>query len=639
MNMKKNVLMRTNLFVCFIIVLGFIITSLISYNSNQGLFKSETENVSNLTSEGICHRIDSIFSKPISVSLTMANDSLLKEFLLKEETNQKDQLFIRTMREYLHAYKDKYNFDSVFLVSAKTHRYYNFNGLDRTLIQGDPENVWYFTQLDSSEEYSLNIDNDEVATANNDITVFINCKIRDEQGTLMGIVGVGFRVNYIQAIFKEYEEGYNIKAYLVDNDGNIQVSTNKTGYERTDLFANSGYPELKETIIANKDGVNNYWYSKQDQRGFLVTQYIPNLGWHLIVENDIAQIESQMQHQFYVGMVIIILVILSVLIIITRIIQSYNKEIVRLTVEEEKKRSSVFRIETEKIYENIYEIDITHNRAASEATVEYFKSLGVPKDTPYDRALHIIAQKQIKQEFQQGYINTFSLENILGAYEKGEESLCYDFMISNDDGISFYWMRITARIFYWDEDKSVRIFVYRQNVNEEKNHEKQLLEKMEKDSLTGLYNKAATQYHIQNALRTNAETMYAFFIFDIDNFKQVNDSCGHDFGDKVITGFAEHLKSLFRSEDIVGRIGGDEFVVFVPVPSKDWASSKAASLVQKLRYEYNYAPLRWDISVSIGVAVSPQSGEDFDTLYRNADNALYNIKRKGKNGFNIFGNY
>ena len=107
-------------------------------------------------------------------------------------------------------------------------------------------------------------------------------------------------------------------------------------------------------------------------------------------------------------------------------------------------------------------------------------------------------------------------------------------MISNDGGQSYYWMRITARIFYWDEDKSVRMFVYRQNVDEEKKYAKQLMEKMELDSLTGLYNKAATQYHIQRALEEAPDRIYAFFIIDIDNFKQVNDNCGHAFGLSLI---------------------------------------------------------------------------------------------------------
>lgn len=472
--MKKNVLLRTNLFVCIVIVLGFIITSLISYHSNLGIFRRDTENVAALTSEGICHEIDSIFSRPISISLTMANDSLLKAFLSQEPSRMEDEAFVQTMRGYLLAYKEQYSYDSVFLVSAGTNRYYNFNGVDRTLTPDNPENVWYFEQLKSTEEYSLNIDNDEVSTANNDITVFINCKIKDSDNRIMGIVGVGFRINHIQTIFKEYEDKYAVRAYVTDSNGMIQISTKQTGYHSEDLFEILGYPEIKEQVLVDREGINSYWYSLRDHKGYLVTQYIPNLGWHLIIENDTTAIENRLNRQFCAGVLVILLVTLSVLLTITSIIRKYNRLIVKLAVDEEKKHRSVFQLETEKIYENIYELDITHNRAASEATEKYFESLGVPRDTPFDQALRIIAQKQIKPEHRQGYIATFCPENVLKAYERGQDSLRYDFLISNDGGKTYYWMRIISRIFYWDEDRSVRLFTYRQNVDKEKIHEEKL---------------------------------------------------------------------------------------------------------------------------------------------------------------------
>ena len=95
--MKKNVLMRTNLLVCFIILVGFVITAFISYHSNRGAFEKDVEKVSTLTAEGITHQIDTIFTKPVNISLTMANDSLLKEFLAEEEEHLEDEAFIQTL--------------------------------------------------------------------------------------------------------------------------------------------------------------------------------------------------------------------------------------------------------------------------------------------------------------------------------------------------------------------------------------------------------------------------------------------------------------------------------------------------------------------------------------------------------------
>lgn len=82
------------------IILGFLVTSIVSYRSNTGIFKQDIEHITSLTSDGIYHQIDSIFTKPINVSLTMANDSLLKTFLTEEQTHADGEKFIQTMRDY-----------------------------------------------------------------------------------------------------------------------------------------------------------------------------------------------------------------------------------------------------------------------------------------------------------------------------------------------------------------------------------------------------------------------------------------------------------------------------------------------------------------------------------------------------------
>ena len=93
----------------------------------------------------------------------------------------------------------------------------------------------------------------------------------------------------IQTIFKEYEDKYQVKAFLIDEDGNIQISTDKTGYEKANLFSGSGYEKLKESVLGEKSKTSSWWYSEQENQGYLVTQYIPNLDLHLVVENDITQ--------------------------------------------------------------------------------------------------------------------------------------------------------------------------------------------------------------------------------------------------------------------------------------------------------------------------------------------------------------
>lgn len=631
--MKPNILLRTNIMVCLVIVLGFIITSVISYQSNQGIFRKDVENVSALTSEGIYYQIESIFTKPVNVSLTMANDSLLKEFLANEKDHLYDAEYIRTLRDYLEAYRKQYNYDSVFLVSAQTNRYYHFNGLDRVLTPDNPENVWYYTFLDSGIEYSLNIDNDEAL--NNEITIFINCRIKDADGKTQGVVGVGFRVNYLQELLKTYEEQFNVRACLIGEDGMLELSTQQTGYQKINLFDVCAYSDLKERILGNRKYSQSFWYTAGDKEDYIVTRYLPSLQWHLIVENDISELSQQLKIQFYRNIIVVVVIIGLVLLTITSVIRKYNRQLVRLTIAMEQKHRVIFEEATAELYENIYEIDLTHNCAASDQTALYFETLGAEPNASYDEAMKTIAQKQIKEEFRQGYLDLFSRANVLKSYQEGITSLSYDFMISSDGGQSYYWMRITTRIFFWDEDDSVRMFVYRQNIDSEKRHERHLFEQMQRDSLTGLYNKVATQEHIRQRLAKDPDTLFAFFILDVDKFKQVNDTLGHSVGDTVLVAFAQTLKAHFRDDDIVGRIGGDEFVAFLPIANQKTAEKKAKELVAALRREVSTEAGTCPVSTSIGIALTPGAGKTFETLYRNADAALYQTKKRGRNGFTM----
>lgn len=635
--MRKNVLARTNFLVCMVIIIGYVITSFISYQSNQGIFHKDIESVSKLTSEGIYHQIDSVFTKPIHISMTMANDSLLRDFLEGEQEHLEDQAFIGTMGDYLNTYRNKYGYDSVFLASVKTKRYYYYNGIDRILNEGDPENEWFYNFLAKNEEYDLVIDNDQVDGAGNQITIFINCRIKNKDGDMIGVVGVGFRVDSLQALLKSYETDFGVGASLIDREGNVEISTEYTGFDQErNLFETCDFPELKDSILDAREGMENLWYSSQKGTGYVVSRYIENLGWYLVVENDTTVLNRQLTKQLIREILCVIVTILLVLLTITSVIRRYNKKIIELTVSMEKKHQTMFQQVTEQLYENIYEIDITHNRSASEATSEYFESLGAPSDIPFDKVLRVIAEKQIKEEYRQGYIDTFDPAKVLEAYENGVESLRYDFMITSD-GDNYYWMRITAHIFFWGEDSSVRMLVYRQNIDDQKRHELFMLEQMQRDSLTGLYNKVAAQNQVRRLLEENPDGVYAFYILDIDHFKEVNDHLGHAAGDMVLVEFARTLQMQFRKDDLTGRIGGDEFIAFIPVTGRKMAEEKAGSLVQALWQKAEVDLGSVEVSASVGVALSPESGSDFETLYRKADLALYQAKKQGRNRFEIAG--
>lgn len=632
--MKNKILARTNALICAVIVAGFLITTVLSYRSNYSASLQNIEQVSTLTSDGIFYQLSTLFSRPVNVSLTMANDSLLHDFLAEELVHLEDDDYVQTIRDYLEAYRHKYEYDSVFLVSSVTGRYYNFNGVDRIITPGNPENVWYYDMLDYPEEYLLVVDNDEVAGAGNAITVFVNCKIFDAAGEVMGIVGVGLRIDTLQALLGEYETEFGGRAFLIDEEGCIEISTDYTGYEKIDYFEMRGLRGAREQVLGwrSKDGSQSFWTKTEaEDEDFIVARYIPELSWHLVVERDTGLLLSELRAQLYRTVLVIACIIATILFVITYVIRGFNRQITELTQE----REEVFRHATEELYDNIYEIDITHNRAANKSTERYFESLGVPRDTPYDKVLPVIAEKQIKEEYRRGYMAIFSPDNVRRAFENGNAHLQYDLMITQD-GSSYFWMRIDAHIYQSPDEHFLHMFVYRKNIDAEKRKSLEMTKIAQMDVMTGALNKAATRLYIERQLADSPNGCFGFFILDIDNFKQANDEHGHAFGDSVIIAFCSIIRQTFRSGDIIGRIGGDEFVAFIPIPGVEWAEQKARALSAALHRTHTTEAGSWAMSASIGVAIAPKDGADFDTLYKHADAALYCTKKRDKNGYALY---
>lgn len=640
--MKKNILARTNGLVCLVVVAGFLLTALLSYKANYTASLQSIEQVSKLTSEGIYYQMSTTFTKPVNISLTMANDSLLHTVLAQEHEQLYNAEYTARIGEYLRTYQERYGYDAVFLVSAATNRYYNFNGLDRVLSPENEEDSWYFDDLLASDaEYTTNVDNDEVVGADNAITIFVNCKIFDNAGALLGVVGVGVRIDGLQRTLQAYREQFDINAYLIDGEGNIELSMDYSGYEHVNLFALSaqrGIDARREILDWKEDGVALSFWSRDRagrQRDYVVARYLPEVQWHLVVERNTDAMIGELSRQFLMTVLVIVGIVTVILVIITHVIRRFNQQIVHLTQAMEQERRTVFATATEQLFDNIYEVDVTNNVAANRTTAAYFENMGAPSGCSYEDVLGVIAEKQIQAEFREGYLETFSPRNVLRAYAEGKESLIYELRMTKD-GTQYDWMRITARLVRWETDNTIHMLVYRQNIDAEKCQERRMLALAQTDEMTGLLTKTATRRQIASRLTENPGATFAYFIFDIDNFKQANDLYGHAFGDTVICAFVQRIRGHFRKSDVIGRIGGDEFVVFAQGTDMDWVERKAQSVSQALCFTHTEADQRWQVSASIGVARSPAHGTDVDTLYRNADAALYQTKAKGKNGYTIF---
>jgi two-component system cell cycle response regulator len=156
------------------------------------------------------------------------------------------------------------------------------------------------------------------------------------------------------------------------------------------------------------------------------------------------------------------------------------------------------------------------------------------------------------------------------------------------------------------------------------------------DQLTGLHNRRYMSRHLDNLVANAYKTdkPLAFLIMDIDHFKSVNDTYGHDIGDEVLREFASRISANVRGIDLACRYGGEEFVVVMPDTDFDFAMTVAERLrkgVEEKAFEISRDPGKLSVTISIGIASSEKEGDTAEALLHRADQALYRAKREGRN--------
>lgn len=239
------------------------------------------------------------------------------------------------------------------------------------------------------------------------------------------------------------------------------------------------------------------------------------------------------------------------------------------------------------------------------------------------------------------HVHPEELPEFVGLIERMASGTSYEeieFRIADRSG-RYRWYRIRATALYNDMGKPIKAVGLLMDIDKEKRESKELQDRAEKDGLTGIYNKSAAIANIKEYLKhVSLGEQAALFILDVDDFKQINDSFGHMFGDAVLQRIAVDLKKLFRGQDIVGRIGGDEFMVLMKnIPGPETVMERGAKIIEAFRKMFQENVAKCTPACSIGISFFPKDGDDYETLFYHSDLALYEAKSKGKNRYVIYG--
>jgi diguanylate cyclase (GGDEF)-like protein/PAS domain S-box-containing protein len=224
-----------------------------------------------------------------------------------------------------------------------------------------------------------------------------------------------------------------------------------------------------------------------------------------------------------------------------------------------------------------------------------------------------------------GVINSGLSDSMLWEWKReGGQTVCHE-------------MQVVAE--HDTHGQAVGALVIGHNITERKRIEQQLLHQATHDTLTGLVNRACFKDRLQHAMfkAQRAGDQLTVIFIDLDNFKVVNDTLGHDMGDALLKHLASRMLIALRQSDTVARFGGDEFVVLL---EHNASNTERDVVVQKL---FDTLSMPCDINgqqlfpgASLGLAVYPTDGEDVDSLMRNADTAMYVAKAQGRNGYRFY---
>jgi len=281
----------------------------------------------------------------------------------------------------------------------------------------------------------------------------------------------------------------------------------------------------------------------------------------------------------------------------------------------------------------VYEVDLTGDRFLAIKGTPFF---GMPDILPEDMGnlSDYLEEYMLPKEEAGAVSRLLNRDWLLDQYERENSTHTLEFR-RNTMGM-LHWTQLEIQLLTEPYSDNVLAFLMFQDIEEEKKLRQLGESRVHGDELTGLMSRSTFTDSFTRILESSLDSdVHVLYMVDLDGFKYVNDTYGHSFGDKVLREVADSLRSLFRSDDLICRYGGDEFVVLMKSVQGDDAFilQRGRQICQALTRQFGDEVA---MGASVGASIYPRHSKDFDILFRMADQALYNAKNVGRSQCMIY---
>ncbi len=461
--------------------------------------------------------------------------------------------------------------------------------------------------------------------------------IYDQDGLTIGMISSIYNEDSFYTLFEKMElENFIL---LTDQNGDVMVSINR--YDETIKIDNvfghfkttSTYDEAMETSIHNNiiaKLADIIVIGQGESRHYISYFNVEGTQWMIFTAVPYSAIWSQFNEIGNISLHLFLQILLVFVIIVLLVYYFEYKKREELENERKLLRRSEERyrvldeLKQSMVLEGDFESDTITFSSNQETIFGYRPST-----------------KRISDYLTNNpYIVAEDLDKIKAFIDKlkgGADSAMIDCRLISKDDITF-WTTVTGMPMRDHNGKVIGFIAKVTNRDEQVKQMLLLKDAATKDSLTKIDNRESIELKVNEYVnsRFNQPEISAFFVLDMDNFKDVNDKQGHLIGDKLLIDIAQLLSKMFRKTDYVGRLGGDEFAVFMnDVKSTKDIEDKANDLLRGINETIDLYSFDSNLSCSIGIAITYDNLERFNELYTRADIVLYRSKENGKNQFFI----
>lgn len=621
---QKRFLEFTGVMFCFMCIIIYTVWNFNDRTTTLGLDAARQELRSEAAANG--HVIQTEYTN-MTNSLSLLADAISRPTDFHQTKND----------THLRLFADQLRFDQIGISDA----YGNAVDSDgQEVYIGDRE---YFKKAMKGEIAVSDMLHSKVIPSR-DVQVMAVPILKDDtpQGVVFGILDIQMVLDSLKnmkenPIYTQIVDSNGIPITHLKTDTWMLGAKNIWDYYKQCKFVNGNAEKIKEDMLSHQSG----YYTVECKGENRITYYAPlGIGGYYIFSNlgfsPLKNIMDQIKRnarQMALGIAI-------AFFFLTFCIYLFNKKI-----SEELKESYKVRLSSEEILR----IAASHSNAL---VFEYhIRGQLLIRKTEEENLLFSeeIIHNVPDSILQKGILDKESEALFIDAFTKIREEEKVSVTVKVVSEQQHFWYQILMNNIY-DESHQIintvgavsditELKQKEEMVQEEKRRKEEFQEKAERDGLTGLYNGSTANEKINQFLHSPqaAQGKHILVFMDLDNFKKINDTFGHQFGNQVLIDIAQILTHKFRHDDIIVRFGGDEFAVFLKnTMGFEKLEHVFEELIHLCNITYEKDGKKVSISASFGISVAPDHGTSFEELSDKADQMLYEVKRSHKNGFRLY---